>query len=137
MTERHFFLKLTTRRKIEKNQFMPLYRIHKFVYDTEQSCWKMPQMPQCLCIKYWSFLHTELSYLTMYALCTGPRQDLARRLCPEVDQHSSSCKVKQIIVDLLWIFKTKKTVIASPTQPLINRNRELILDFRYLWPIPC
>ena len=29
---------------------MPLYRIHKFVYDTEQSCWKMPQMPRCLCI---------------------------------------------------------------------------------------
>ena len=49
---------------------MPLYRIHKFVYDTEQSCWRMPQMPQCLCIRYWSFLHTELSYFTMYALCS-------------------------------------------------------------------
>ena len=50
---------------------MPLYRIHKFVYDTEQSWWKMPQMPQCLCIQYWSFLHTELSYFTIYALCIG------------------------------------------------------------------
>ena len=34
---------------------MPLYRIHKFVYDIEQSCWKMPQMPRCLCIHYSSF----------------------------------------------------------------------------------
>ena len=28
-------------------------------------------MPQCLCIQYWSFLNTELSYFTMYALCIG------------------------------------------------------------------
>ena len=34
---------------------MPLYHIHKFVYDTEQSCWKMPQMPRYLGILYGSF----------------------------------------------------------------------------------
>ena len=34
---------------------------------------------------------------------TGPRQDLARRLRPEVDPHSSSCKVKKLIVDtMVW-----------------------------------
>ena len=37
---------------------MPLYHIHKFVYDTEQSCWRMPQMPQCLSLYiYGSFLY--------------------------------------------------------------------------------
>ena len=30
----------------------------------------LSQMPQCLCIQYRSFLHTELSYFTMYALCS-------------------------------------------------------------------
>ena len=50
---------------------MPLYRIHKFVYYTEQSCWKMPQMPRCLCIHYGSFLYTVPSYFPMYALCIG------------------------------------------------------------------
>ena len=34
---------------------------------------------------------------------TGPRQDLARRLRPEVDPHSSSYKVKKLIVDtMVW-----------------------------------
>ena len=69
---------------------MPLYRIHKFVCDTEQSCWKMPKMPQCLCIKYWSFLHTELSYFIMYALCTDAK---AFQL---IDCHDSESPAKQL-----------------------------------------
>ena len=31
----------------------------------------MPQMPQCLCLRHWSFLSTAPPYLTMCALCTG------------------------------------------------------------------
>ena len=29
----------------------------------------MPQIPQCLCIQYGSFLHTVPPFLTMHALC--------------------------------------------------------------------
>ena len=69
---------------------MPLYRIHKFVNDNEQSCWKMPQIPRCLCINYGSFLYTVPPYFLMYALCNGQ----ALRQQPSLRNTWEKCKIE-------------------------------------------
>ena len=100
---------------------MPLYRIHKFVYDTEQSCWKMPQMPRCLCINTAPFcIRFHPTFQCTHCALEGERAQLVGSLRRQVSLMAVRANARLIL--------SRMESFVGPGAAEAARRRQLTLS---------